>query len=170
MKNKKGISPVMWAVIAAILLLVLAGFLLWFMQRGMFGGVGVTMTRAEMKAFTRQCKVEARLAAGEFIDADFGPGEGDGFPDSCDPCLGGNATDQDLDGIPDLCDDDPCSFPEKRKFNMRQICENSYAVKNVKLDGKKVEGKWDDKGNRCVLKGLYGKPHTTKSAPECKIV
>lgn len=126
MKNKKAVSPLMWAIIVIIPMLIILGIVMF----NLFN-VQSLWTKSydefEMKARVGSCKA---FSTGEELDID-----GDGYPDGCDVCLGGNdATDTDKDGMPDKCDKDPLMAPEKKE-TAKDICK----------------GKWDSKRMRCVL-------------------
>lgn len=143
-KNKKGIeSHTLAIVIAAIPLLILLGIVLFNIFKGQLA-FGTEYNRLELVAHSRSCQAQASLSAVRF-DHDFGR-TGDGFPDGCDICLGGDdAVDKDSDGIPDACDDDPDNSPEK-KTSMTEIC-------------KKANGSWDEKRKQCRRK-CYGDPRS----------
>ncbi len=111
-------------VVVAIPLLILLGIILFNLFRGQ-SLVGAKYNQLELQANARSCQSQAALSA-VFFDNDFGRNQGDGYPDSCDVCLGGNDNnDKDLDGFPDACDKDPENQPDK-KAKMKDICKGAW--------------------------------------------
>lgn len=147
MKDKKGISQLMTIIVFIIPILVVAGIILWNLAKG-GAFLGGTTTELELKATSRSCLAQPGIDARAPFDADFGTAGGDGYPDTCDLCLGGDdSLDADGDGIPDACDNDPNNPPEKRKYTMVKICEgNEFGYKN-RYGG----AYWDTRKEQCVL-------------------
>jgi len=120
--NKKGAEMPMNVVVLAALLGVFLVVMLMY-QGKVFAGARVTFSEADMKKDVGLCKFRGETSKG-FTDKDFGA-SGDGYPDSCDFCLGGNEEkDTDADGIPDACDNDLTSTPKKDE-SLSDICSSS---------------------------------------------
>jgi hypothetical protein len=141
-------------VIVVVLLLAVMGIVLFQLYRGQLF-LGAKYNALELQVNANACREQGQFALSQgrvIFDNDFGNLAGDGFPDGCDSCLGGDdrKVDQDGDFIPDACDNDPQNPPEKG-IGLKKICEEA---------GKrhKVEGQWDDKKKQCRLKGIYGTP------------
>jgi len=147
MLNKKGLA--LETVIVAVLLLIVLvtiSFNLWRSQT-LFGA---KYNELELKTNARSCQAQGALAEVKF-DKDFG-NMGDGFPDGCDLCLGGDdAQDKDNDGIPDSCDPDDENPPEK-KMTLKSLCES-----------KEVKGTWNDKKKQCKLPCYLKTPPCTRA-------
>lgn len=133
-------------VVVSIILLILLGILMYNLFRGQLF-LGGKYNQFELQASLRSCKAQAVAAFDTaFFDNDYGKNQGDGFPDGCDLCKGGDdAKDQDVDGMPDACDNDPRNAPERGK-RLGEICEEAKGGK----------GKWDQKRFQCTLPN-YGK-------------
>lgn len=132
MANKKGALH-FEMIVMAVILLVIMGISLWYVTKGgtLFGA---KYNQLEMQSQIQSCKAQSIVSPISF-DNDFGKGQGDLFPDSCDICLGGNdAVDSDNDGMPDACDKQPDQAPA-RNAKMNEVCK----------------GTWDDKKRQCVL-------------------
>jgi hypothetical protein len=138
MRAKRGMMP-LELIVAAIPLLILLGFLLYFMFNSQTA-FGASYNKMQVQANERACLAQAGLAATVF-DNDFGRNQGDGYPDSCDICLGGDDNkDSDGDGIPDACDDDRDN-PPKKGIGLKQACEHA----------KGGAGKWNEARQQCML-------------------
>jgi hypothetical protein len=124
MQNKRGMEMTLGVIVTAILLLALLGFGLYQVGKGGFL-VSSKYNQFELQAQTQSCKAQAAMSP-TFFDNDFSNNQGDGFPDSCDICLGGdNNRDSDNDGMPDACDKDPNNPPAKGE-TMDKICTGTW--------------------------------------------
>ena len=142
--NKKADMSMQTIAIAILVLLVVIVVSVLLYQ-------GSSPASKEVSSYARQLSIsscERKGISGTAFDNDFGKGKGDGFPDSCDVCLGGDdRNDYDADYIPDACDDEP-KKPAK-KANLKEICENAGGI--WKKDTKQCELKCYKTGN-CPVK------------------
>jgi hypothetical protein len=135
MNNKRGAQLALETIIVGIIVLVVLGVLLYNWYKGS-AGFSAGYSRLDRLREYGQCKSLGQVSSGYF-DNDYGGNSGDKFPDSCDVCWGGDdRVDCDKDGIPNECDDDPASLPERKK-PMAEICASKI-------------GEWKD-DKRCVL-------------------
>ena len=132
--NKRGLIQIDVLIYMILALVVFISVLYYFMHSSSL--FGTKYNGLELQAKTQACQSRGALNPSVF-DNDFGVGKGDGFPDGCDVCLGGNdAVDENGDGMPDACE------AEKYKVNapptgthMEDLCK----------------GTWDKKLSHCVL-------------------
>ena len=114
-KGKKGINIAWESLVVILVLLFLAGTILYIIP-GPFRALSGQVDTKLIKARSRDC------ATGDMFDQFLGSEEiydrditgGDGMPDNCDICLGGGTIDTDRDGNPDACDE-KLKDPAKRK-------------------------------------------------------
>lgn len=136
-------------IIWAVPLLVLMIILIFYITKG-----GTTSSANYDKLFLKEknqtCKLQGVILK-TYADNDFGKGQGDLYPDSCDVCLGGDdATDRNGDGMPDACDKFPPTEMPPRGAKMSDVCK----------------GTWNDKTQQCVLP-CYTAYMTGKSPTPC---
>jgi hypothetical protein len=150
MRNKRGVELTLNTMIVAILLLVLLVIGVAMLTRS--GKTqGAAYNELELKSKLSGCRASAALSEVVF-DKDFSGAKGDGYPDSCDICLGGNdGQDTDADGVPDACDNDPCAKPE-RGVNLEEVCT-------------KARGTWTESKQQCRLACYRGTAGCAQRSP-----
>lgn len=137
---KKGAMS--WQVILMMVAAV-GGVVLIVVYAGGFRTGGRTITQlsaahVSLPACERLGEQKAERSITQTWDLD-----GDGLPNSCEVCVGGNDYEQtDDDRLPDPCDADPLSAPGKGK-----------PYKNIKESCLKAEGggRWNPKTLQCCL-------------------
>lgn len=151
--NKKGAgeSPIInWVILIAIMVVAFI-----FIKMFIIDAAGSNFSSQIAKIKSESCITngERAKATGTVpLDRDFGPTSGDGYPDACDICLGGNnKLDADLDGMPDACDNDP-SKPPSKGMSSKAVCENgSGNERNEKTQRTERSAKWNPETGQCVL-------------------
>ena len=133
MKQKKAQGLSFSMIIIAILCLVILIILSYFIYTR-FGSANKVFSTQELKIKNDACRLKGSRADRQGIEyADI---DNDGYPDSCDICVGGdNLKDKDLDGMPDACDKYPDKQPRKKE-KIADICKHI----------------WDKETERCILK------------------
>jgi hypothetical protein len=138
MKCSRGVAflpVVIVSLVIGLLVLVVAGNVL-------FGFKGPQIIDKQLLEKSKAVCRESRIIPdGPVYDNDYGNNVGDGYPDSCDICLGGDdSIDTDRDGIPDACDN-----------------ENKKPAKGITLESicKLVSGEWKEAIRQCTLQ-CYG--------------
>lgn len=136
MRSKRGVELGLNTIIVAILLMVLLVIGISMLTRS--GRTqGAAYNELELKSKLSGCRASAALSEVVF-DKDFSGAKGDGYPDSCDICLGGDdGQDSDADGVPDACDNDPCGKAE-RSLKLAEVCAQA-------------RGTWTESKQQCRL-------------------
>lgn len=139
MGRRKGALQMEIIIVAVLLLMVLVVVGAYFYKSQK--SFGAQYDNIELQSKNRACLAQAAIG-GNFFDNDFVTG-GDGYPDACEVCRGGdNSKDTDVDGMPDACDNDPNNAPKSGE-TMDKVCK----------------GTWDKARKQCTRQ-CYGPPTT----------
>lgn len=120
-----------------IIIFMALGIIVLIVSSTIFTGTarttGKELNKHQLKLRFESCKLEGLRQPG--------PGDwdldNDGFPNSCETCVGGDDDqNSDTDGLPDECDSDKLKNVEQGKY--KESCN---------LKG----GKWNSKTNQCCL-------------------
>jgi|GEM_PF-5219461 len=128
--NKKGSMPLEYVVMIVIFLVVVAIVIWSFYSKS--SAAGVPVDKITYQAGFELCKANV---LGNFVAGKQGTNNADGdeYPDSCDPCLGGKNTRD--DGLQSECFADSTSD----KSSLKAWCEKTAPGKNT----------WDANKNQC---------------------
>ncbi len=127
---KKAVSPL--GIIAGMIIVLVVIFTVIYIIRTKAEAAGSLMTSQELRFLREGCELRGKALRMENpsllarVDRDLPGNNSDGYPDSCDFCIGGSdATDNDDDGIPFDCDDndDPVGGARKSGVTLKSICE-----------------------------------------------
>jgi hypothetical protein len=149
-------------IVGTILVLLLMLFIIFVLQGGHLRKLGVRLGGLGDDATQALCKDFPSL--GSFVNDERPPDiDGDGHPDSCDICQGGDdRKSEDGDGIPDDCEPEDA----KKTSNARTACVQK--CKELAKEGQlgqypSADRCWDKTNFRCTLPCVLD-----KTCPEFK--